>query len=466
MVIEKILILEDHAGLRTALQMHLTGKGFQVAERGSIAQCKKYLDTEGCDLLIADINLPDGNSLDLLESLKKQNLSTMVIVISGQSTVETAVECMQRGAFDYLVKPFSMAQLDVAIGKAVKYTKLITVNNFLNNVPAERSSMELLGNSAPMRKLSELIGRVAKTDATVLIQGESGTGKELIARALFSQSARSREPYIKVNCAAIPETLIESEFFGHEKGAFTGATHKREGRFELAHNGTILMDEVSEVALGVQAKLLRVLQERELERLGGSRTIKVDCRVIATTNRSLQESVKRKEFRADLYYRLNVVPIYVPPLRERTEDIPLLAEHFVGRFSRKHGIRIHGISDRAIAALARHSWPGNVRELENVIERAVIMSGDGELIEPETLGLDSTLPNSNSRIETATKISTEDLNEPALSLESPAVSLAELEKEHILQILEQSAGNRTRAAEKLGITVRTLRNKLKLYSTE
>ncbi len=203
-----------------------------------------------------------------------------------------------------------------------------------------------------------------------------------------------------------------------------------------------------------------------MERLGGSRTIKVDCRVIATTNRSLQESVKRKEFRADLYYRLNVVPIYVPPLRERTEDIPLLAEHFVGRFSRKHGIRIHGISDRAIAALARHSWPGNVRELENVIERAVIMSGDGELIEPETLGLDSKLPNSNSRIETATKISTEDLNEPALSLESPAVSLAELEKEHILQILEQSAGNRTRAAEKLGITVRTLRNKLKLYSTE
>src|SRR5713226_9856064 len=278
----------------------------------------------------------------------------MVVMMSGFGSVESAVECMRAGAFDYLIKPFSAQQLEVTLKKAEDFIQLIKVNQYFSQGQDEENGCELLGASPAMERLRQLIRKVAPTQATVLIQGESGTGKELVARALYRQSPRASAPFITVNCTAIPENLIESEFFGHEKGAFTGAVAKREGRFELAHNGTILLDEISEISPQIQAKLLRVLQERELERVGGNRTIKVDVRVIATTNRHLEQSVEKKEFRQDLFFRLNVVPMVVSPLRDRKEDVPLLAEQFLQRFARKHGVAVHRISNECFAAFENH----------------------------------------------------------------------------------------------------------------
>jgi len=303
-----------------------------------------------------------------------------------------------------------------------------------------------------------LIRKVARTQATVLIQGESGTGKELVARALYRQSPRASAPFIKLNCAAIPENLIESEFFGHEKGAFTGAINKREGRFELAHSGTILLDEISEISPTVQAKLLRVLQEREFERVGGNRTIKVDVRVIATTNRRLEESVERKEFRQDLYFRLNVVPMVIVPLRERRQDISILADQFRQRFARKHGVEIHGISQGSMSRLLNHSWPGNVRELQNVLERAVILCSEGGVLEPAHLGI--------AKIDGgAPTTAVSGAAAPAPTSESDEfLTLSAVEKQHILAALKRSKGNRTHAARMLSISIRTLRNKLNEYN--
>jgi DNA-binding NtrC family response regulator len=313
-----------------------------------------------------------------------------------------------------------------------------------------------------MESLHQLIRKVARTHATVLIQGESGTGKEAIARALYRQSSRARAPFIKVNCAAIPENLIESEFFGHEKGAFTGAVNKREGRFELAHGGTILLDEISEIPITVQAKLLRVLQEREFERVGGNRTIKVDVRVIATTNRNLEQSVERKEFRQDLFFRLNVVPVQVSPLRERPEDILLLKREFMQRFSRRHGITIKGFTEEARQVLMSHSWPGNVRELQNVIERAVILCGENGYLEPRHLGLtpinhtrETQRPTNSILPASAHGVDTSGNGFP---------TLAEIEKRHILAALNHCRGNRTHASKLLDVSIRTLRNKLHEYN--
>jgi transcriptional regulator with PAS, ATPase and Fis domain len=302
--------------------------------------------------------------------------------------------------------------------------------------------------------LRQLIRKVARTLATVLIQGESGTGKELVARALYRESPRTNAPFIRVNCAAIPENLIESEFFGHEKGSFTGALTKREGRFELAHGGTILLDEISEIPSNLQAKLLRVLQEREFERVGGNRTIKVDVRVIATTNRRLEESVQKNQFREDLYFRLNVVPILVPPLREHSEDVQFLAEEFMRRFARKHGIPAHGFSDSALQSLKGHRWPGNVRELQNVIERAVILSGESGVLDAHHLGLagPSAAPSSESA------------PSGTAATDGEVLTLAQLEKRHIFAALERCKGNRTHAAKLLDISIRTLRNKLHEYN--
>jgi DNA-binding NtrC family response regulator len=383
--------------------------------------------------------------------------------------VESAVECMRNGAFDYMLKPYSIDQLEVTLKKAENFSQLLKVNEYFSHAEENESGYELLGQSAVMENLRQLIRKVARTQATVLISGESGTGKELVARALYRQSPRAAAPFIKLNCAAIPENLIESEFFGHEKGAFTGAVAKREGRFELAHSGTILLDEISEISPQIQAKLLRVLQERELERVGGNRTIKVDVRVIATTNRHLEESVERKEFRQDLFFRLNVVPIRVPPLRERKEDVPFLTQKFMQRFVRKHGARVQGISDECLAALKTHHWPGNVRELQNVIERAVIFCGDGGQLEAEHLGF-SPKP-VHAAVSAAAKAPTTPSAPSSVSAQSPVlpgpgneiVSLAEIEKLHIFAALEKTSQNRTHAAKLLGISIRTLRNKLNEY---
>src|SRR6201996_778714 len=385
MPIKKIIVLEDDLIVRKSLENQLRQQRYEVASTDTIAGAQEYLAKDTFDLIFVDVRLPDGEGTDLLKELQSRPQKPLVVMVTGFGSVEPAVECMRNGAFDYMLKPFSNDQLEVTLKKAENFSQLLKVNEFLNHADEEESGYELLGQSPAMENLRQLIRKVARTQATVLIAGESGTGKELVARALYRQSPRANAPFIKLNCAAVPENLIESEFFGHEKGAFTGALTKREGRFELAHGGTILLDEISEVSAAVQAKLLRVLQERELERVGGNRTIKVDVRVLATTNRRLEESVERKEFRQDLFFRLNVVPIHVPPLREHMEDVPYLAQQFMPRFARKHGVRVRGISDACLGALTAHRWPGNVRELQNVVERAVILSGEG-MLEAEHLG--------------------------------------------------------------------------------
>ncbi|HEU5395988.1 MAG TPA: sigma-54 dependent transcriptional regulator [Verrucomicrobiae bacterium] len=473
MAIEKIIVLEDEAIVRKNLETQLRNRRYDVAGVETIAEAQEYLNRDNFDLVFLDVRLPDGDGTELLKAIQLRPQKPLVIVMSGFGTVESAVDCMKNGAFDYMIKPFSAEQLGVTLRKAEEFTQLLRVNRFLTQ-ENEDTGFELLGHSPAMENLRSLIRKVAHTQATVLIQGESGTGKELVARALYRASSRASAPFIKVNCAAIPENLIESEFFGHERGAFTGAMNKREGRFELAHGGTILLDEISEISPSVQAKLLRVLQERELERVGGNRTVKVDVRVIATTNRRLDESVEKKEFRQDLFFRLNVVPIHVPPLREHLEDVPFLAEEFVRRFSRKHGVAVHGLSPDALRALQEHHWPGNVRELQNVIERAVILCDNSSQLEPAHLGLGPT--------DTVTPIVATPA--PVSPILLPAVlsnghgnghvpgngngngfpTLAELEKQHILDALRKCNGNRTHAAKMLEISIRTLRNKLHEYN--
>jgi DNA-binding NtrC family response regulator len=469
MPIEKIIVLEDDQIVRKNLEQQLRKRRYDVASTGTIAGAQEFMAKDTFDLIFVDVRLPDGEGTDLLRELQSRPQKPLVVMVTGFGSVESAVECMRNGAFDYMLKPYSNDQLEVTLKKAENFSQLLKVNEYFSHAEEDESGYELLGKSAVMEDLRQLIRKVARTQATVLISGESGTGKELVARALYRQSPRANAPFIKLNCAAIPENLIESEFFGHEKGAFTGAMAKREGRFELAHNGTILLDEISEISPQIQAKLLRVLQERELERVGGNRTIKVDVRVIATTNRHLEESVERKEFRQDLFFRLNVVPIPVPPLRERREDVPFLAQGFLQRFARKHGVRVQGISDDCLAALKTHYWPGNVRELQNVIERAVILCEDTGLLEAEHLGFSpKPVQAAVSAAVTAASVPTIIAGQSALlpAAGNDLVSLAELEKHHIFAALEKTGQNRTHAARLLGISIRTLRNKLNEYGVQ
>ena len=442
MPIEKVIVLEDDKIVRNNLEQVLRRKRYDVAAASTIAEAQEYLDKDNFDVIFLDVRLPDGDGTDLLKLIQQRPVKPLCIITTGFGTVESAVECMKNGAFDYLIKPFSNEQIEVTLRKAEEFTQLLKVNRFLSQ--EDDGEHEMIGTSAAMENLRQLVRKVARTQATVLIQGESGTGKELVARALYRESPRSGAPFIRVNCAAVPENLIESEFFGHEKGSFTGAMNKREGRFELAHGGTILLDEISEISPSVQAKLLRVLQERELERVGGNRTIKVDVRVIATTNRNLEQSVEKKEFRQDLFFRLNVVPIIMPSLRERAEDVPLLAEEFMRRFSRKHGVHVKGFTDESLLAMKHHNWPGNIRELQNVVERAVILCGDNGMLEPSHLGL---APAAQAAAGSA-------------HAGDSSLTLAEVEKRHIIAALEKCGGNRTHAAKMLSISIRTMRNKL------
>jgi DNA-binding NtrC family response regulator len=456
MAIEKIIVLEDDVIVRKNLETYLRRRHYDVAATGTIAAAQEYLNKDTFDLIFLDVRLPDGDGMEWLKQIQTRPQKPLVVMMTGFGSVESAVECMKNGAFDYLIKPFSNEQTDITLKKAEEFTQLLNVNRFLSQ-ETDDCEHDLLGRSSGMENLRQLIRKVARTQATVLIQGESGTGKELVARALHRESSRANAPFIRVNCAAIPENLIESEFFGHERGAFTGALNKREGRFELAHGGTILLDEISEVSPSVQAKLLRVLQERELERVGGNRTIKVDVRVIATTNRNLEQSVEKKEFRQDLFFRLSVVPVRVPSLRDRAEDIPHLAEEFMRRFSRKHGVHVKGFTDRALQRLKTHPWPGNVRELQNVVERAVILCSDSGMLEPEHLGLGPSDP-------TVTASANAGAMTAAASHGGNFLTLAELEKQHIFNALERCKGNRTHAAKLLDVSIRTLRNKLHEYN--
>ncbi|MFP6899620.1 MAG: sigma-54 dependent transcriptional regulator [Opitutales bacterium] len=466
MAIEKIVVVDDEMMIRKSLETQLRNKRYSVASAEDLEGARKILSRDAFDLVFLDMRLPDGDGMELLEELSGKSDGPMVVMMTGYGSVESAVDCMRAGAFDYVLKPFSFDQVEVVVERAASFDKMKLVNRYYVEEEGPDAS-ELVGQAASMQHLKEMVLKVAKTEATVLITGESGTGKELVAKELHKNSLLTDQPYIRVNCAAITETLMESEFFGHEKGSFTGATQRREGRFELADGGTILLDEISEIASPLQAKLLRVLQEKEFERVGGDKTIKVKVRVLATTNRNLLAEVENGNFREDLYYRLNVFPIEVPPLREHVGDIPLLAETFLALQARKHGLGKPKFSKEANKAMLEHHWRGNVRELENAVERAAILAEKGKAISPALLGLGpgsvSLAPKHRSVVTTANgatvKSGGEDSGNDILSME-------EIERQHILLALETTAGNRTKTAELLGINVRTLRNKIRQYKLD
>ncbi len=380
-----VLIVDDDDLVLQSLKMVLKAAGYRVktADRGSKAL--KILEKEEVDLVITDLKMPSMSGVELLDRISKMGKDLPVIMITAYATVETAVDAMKKGAFDYIMKPFSADEIELLVKRALEDRQLRKENSKLREVIRQENSstdFTIIGEDEKMKALMRMIERVANSDVTVLIQGESGTGKELFAKAIHTISNRRDFPYIRMNCAAIPETLMESELFGYEKGAFTGAVSSKPGKFELADKGTILLDEISEMPLHLQAKLLRVLQEKEIDRLGGRQTVKVDTRVIATTNRDLAKEVREGRFREDLFFRLSVLPLYIPALRERRSDIPLLARHFLTRFNKRIGKTIGAISDAAMALLMEYDWPGNVRELENCILRAVILC-DGDIIEKE-----------------------------------------------------------------------------------
>jgi DNA-binding NtrC family response regulator len=444
---DRILIVDDDDALRRMLVDYLGTQGYTALGVRSVQQGEEALRTDTFDLVIADLRLEDGSGLELLKQLKQIAPKTVGILMTGYATMETAVEAIRIGLFDYMIKPILPAQLDLVLQRLESLRALQSENSyFRQQQQAETEGNIIWGKSGLMMDILEMVKKVAQTHATVLIQGESGTGKEVVAHAIVQHSQRANMPFIKVNCAAVPDTLLESEFFGHEKGSFTGAVQRREGRFETANGGTLLLDEIAEIPLSLQVKLLRVLQEREFERVGGNKTIRVDVRLIASTNRDLQEEVRQGRFREDLFYRLNVVPINLPPLRLRGDDLHELVEFYVAHFARKHGKTIQGVSPRGMERLRGYRWPGNVRELQNTLERAVIMTGQEGLVEIPELGLE----------EKSSKFT-------SLNVSDQLPTVDEMERRLIGCMLIQTGQNKTRAAEKLGISLRTLRNKLRDY---
>lgn len=467
MAFDKIIVVDDELIIRKTLEQQLRNRRYAVASASTIAECEAIMGKDQFDLIFLDVRLPDGDGTDLLERIGDDPDKPMVVMMTGYGSVESAVNCMRLGAFDYVIKPFSADQIEVILKKAESFSQLVKVSRYLNTEGQSKSG--IIGDSAPMQDLKKIIRKVAATEATVLIAGENGTGKELVANEIHRLSSLVNAPFIRVNCAAISENLIESEFFGHEKGSFTGATQRREGRFELANNGTILLDEISEISPQLQAKLLRVLQEKEFERVGGNKTIRVNVRVLATTNRDLMKEVDAGRFRQDLFYRLNVFPIHVPALRDRKDDIPLLASRFLEVFTRKHGHSVKGYSKSAEEALVAHDWPGNVRELQNTIERAVILCDNNAYITPANLGLIRMSRGVQDVLEAQSKPVAADAPMPSgddAPGEGGVIPLEEVERRHILHALSCTSGNRTQAAELLSISIRTLRNKINQYRIE
>jgi two-component system, NtrC family, response regulator HydG len=445
----KVLVVDDEESHRIMLRAVLTAEGYAVTEAADGTEAVAAVGKEAFDVILLDIRMTNMDGIEALGEIRKISPLVPVLIMTAYASVKTAVEALKAGAFDYLTKPLDIEEVKILIDKAMDHYHLRAENLVLKERLGDRFDFSrIIAASPKMKSLLETLAMVAPSDATVLIMGESGTGKEVIANAIHQNSPRAGEPFIKVACAALPETLLESELFGHEKGAFTGAVARREGRFQLAHRGTIFLDEVGEMSPALQTKLLRVLQEKEFEPLGSTRTVKVDIRVIAATNRDLEKEIREGRFREDLYYRLNVVPLVLPPLRERREDIPLLADHFLALFRQKNRKPITAISGKALDLLVRYDWPGNVRELENVVERAVILARDEVLVPADLPPQIRMLSGGEGRDAFAVP---------------PGMSLDDMERALIIKTLDETGGNRTRAAEILGINRRTLQNKLKQY---
>ena len=446
----RILVADDEESHRIMLRAVLKEEGYDVSEASDGAEAVKAVEQEPFDLILLDIRMRTMDGIEALIEIRKISPLMPVLIMTAYASVKTAVEALKAGAFEYLTKPLDIEELKILIEKALELYQLRAENIALKERLGDRFDFaKIIGRSPKMKEVFDTLSLVAPTDATVLILGESGTGKELVANSIHHNSPRARQPFIKVSCAALPETLLEGELFGHEKGAFTGAIARREGRFQLAHRGTIFLDEVGEMSMTTQTRLLRVLQEKEFEPLGSTRTVKVDVRVIAASNKDLEREVKEGRFREDLFYRLNVVPVSLPALRERKEDIPALATHFFAIYRDKNKKETKDISRKAMDLLMRYDWPGNIRELENCVERAVILAR-GEIIAPADLPpAIQALTSSDREVQ---------------GLELPSgISLQEVEKALIVKTLEDTGGNRTRAAEILGINRRTLQNKLKEY---
>jgi DNA-binding NtrC family response regulator len=445
----RILVLDDDDAVRRIITDILVEEGHTVLGLSSILQAREAMQDVHYDAVVTDMKLQDGNGIDFLRLIKRAYPKTEVILMTGYASLESALEAIHLGAFDYLPKPLRPEQLLETLRRLACFASESPSETYdLKEVPVESAPVDVAvwGDSPEMQKVGQIVKQVAPTQATVLIQGESGTGKEVVAKAIYQGSSRADKAFVKINCAAIPETLMETEFFGHEKGAFTGAVQRREGRFELADGGTLLLDEITEIPPTLQVKLLRVLQEQEFERVGGTKTMRVDVRIIATTNRDLTEEVRRGRFREDLYYRLNVVPISLPPLRNRGPDLDRLADHFVSKLARKYGKELGGLSAGAREKLRDYSWPGNVRELQNMIERIVIVTKPGTILEPTDIVLPEAIPASDGML-----------------AHGPLPTIEEMEKRLIAHTLKQTGNNKSRAALKLGISVRTLRNKLQAY---
>ncbi|HOD70668.1 MAG TPA: sigma-54 dependent transcriptional regulator [Deltaproteobacteria bacterium] len=446
----EILVVDDDNGHRTMLKTLLSGWGYRVYEADDGSKAIEWVRSRPFDLILMDIRMVKVSGLEALSVIKGMNPAIPVIIITAYSSVESAIEAMKKGAYEYLMKPLDFEEMHMKMEQAMEHCRLKEENRILKEIIGEHfDTRNIIGKSPSMIRLLETTSKAAASDATVLITGESGTGKEMIAGAIHFNSTRENHPFIKLNCAAISEGLLESELFGHEKGAFTGAVRRREGRFSQAHRGSLFLDEISEMSMAMQAKLLRVIQEKEFTRVGGEEVLTVDVRIITATNRDLLAEVQQGNFREDLYYRLNVINLKVPPLRERREDIPLLAEHFLKMFSAKNDKAIKGFTPQAMDRLIRYRWPGNVREMMNAVESAVVLSDSEYISESDLSLLHAELP-----------------SQEAAAPVSADLPLEEVEKTTILKTLEISGGNKSEAARKLGITRATLHKKLKKYRVQ
>jgi len=445
----RILVIDDEESMRDSCRQALSRGASRVEVTGDGRTGLDILEKEAFDLVILDLKMPGLSGMDVLNIIKDQYPEIVVVVITGYATVESAVEAMKCGAYDFLPKPFTPDSLRTIVGRALERKELALENILLRSeLKASFGSEVIIGQSEPMKEIEQIVRKVSPTDTTVLISGESGTGKELIARAIHYHSNRKDKPFVVVDCGSLVENLFESELFGHVKGSFTGAEATKYGRLELANGGTVFFDEIGNISLSIQTKLLRVLQEREITKVGSSQVIKVDVRVIAATNRDLQRATQEETFRDDLFYRLSVVPITLPPLRERRDDIPPLANYFLKKYNQKRKKNIRAISKQAMKALVEYNWPGNVRELENAIERAVVLT-ENDTIEPSDLlyyGLNAAMPAQS------------DADRPQ--------RLVDVEKEHIARTFKMCNGHKGKTAEWLGIDRKTLRSKLRRYALE
>ncbi|MEE8552784.1 MAG: sigma-54 dependent transcriptional regulator [Desulfobacterales bacterium] len=446
-----VLIVDDDSVHRTMLQTLIGGWGYDITEADDGSTAIKEVEKRPFDMVLMDVRMLKVSGLEALESIKDFNPAIPVTIMTAYSSVDTAVEALKKGAYDYLTKPLDFDKLRLTLERAMEHTRLKEENRLLKeNLQKHFDMQNIIGRSPAMANLLETVAHVAPSEATVMITGASGTGKELIAGAIHFNSPRKDGPFVKINCAAITETLLESELFGHEKGSFTGADRRKEGRFYQANGGSLFLDEVSEMPLTMQVKLLRVLQERELTRVGGEKVIKVDVRVIAATNKNLADLITKGLFREDLYYRLNVVSLEIPSLKERRDDIPLLAQHFLEMFAAKNRKEIKGFTPRAMDQLIRYDWPGNVRELMNAVERGVVLAL-AEYLDNEDL----TITQSPSQQPTGIL--------PVIDDKDNDMTLEQVEKDTILRTLENTSGNKSMAARRLGITRKTLHKKLKKY---